>query len=123
MPQMFYIGLPDSVQRKKILTVILRDENLANDVDLDDIAEKTQNFSGSDLHELCRAAAMNRFIETLKQLQTSNDRNETSEHPIDENSLVNEAVISNIDFDVAFQKILVKNSAKSPLFNVRDRKF
>ena len=118
---MFYIGLPDNVQRKKILTVILRDENLANDVDLDDIAEKTQNFSGSDLHELCRAAAMNRFIETLKQLQTSNDRN--SEHPIDENSLVNEAVISNIEFDVAFQKILVKNSAKSPLFNVRDRKF
>lgn len=52
MPQMFYIGLPNEMQRKKILNVILKDENLANDVDLDEIASKTDEFSGSDLHEV-----------------------------------------------------------------------
>jgi SpoVK/Ycf46/Vps4 family AAA+-type ATPase len=122
MPQMFYIGLPDRLQRKKILTVILRDENLSADVDLDDIAEKTNNFSGSDLHELCRSAAMNSFIETLKKVQSNNDHeNESSERlPTDENALINAAVIRNVDFNVAFKKVLVKTLAKNPLLNMRE---
>lgn len=95
MPQMFYIGLPSELQRKQILSVILKDEQLSSDIDLNEIAEKTEQFSGSDLHELCRGAAMNSFIDHLKQNQS------------------NEATTSirKVDFDVAFEKMSVKNLA------------
>ena len=75
--------------------MILKDEQLSSDIDLNEIAEKTEQFSGSDLHELCRGAAMNSFIDHLKQNQS------------------NEATTSirKVDFDVAFEKMSVKNLA------------
>jgi SpoVK/Ycf46/Vps4 family AAA+-type ATPase len=122
MPQMFYIGLPDNLQRKKILGVILKDEHLADDVDLDEIAEKTHNFSGSDLHELCRGAAMNTFIETLKQFNNNNEQ--STENETNQETIANTAVIRNKDFEISFQKISVKNLATNPVFsNMRDNKF
>lgn len=40
---------------------------LHSDVDLDEIAEKTANFSGADLRELCRYAALYRLKEYLEE--------------------------------------------------------
>ena len=53
------VDLPDSEQREKILRVILRKERLSEDVDLKQIASDgmTKGFSGSDLFNLCQAAA------------------------------------------------------------------
>ena len=62
MPAMFQIGLPSLKQRKEILKLILKREQLEQ-VDLSTIAEKTEMFSGSDLRELCRVAAMFRVRE------------------------------------------------------------
>jgi SpoVK/Ycf46/Vps4 family AAA+-type ATPase len=39
--------------------LLLRDEKLASDVDLDALAAATHFYSGSDLKNLCIAAAMN----------------------------------------------------------------
>jgi ATP-dependent 26S proteasome regulatory subunit len=50
----------DIRQRKKILDVILRDERVAADVDLQQLAEKMTEFNGSDIREVCRTAALNR---------------------------------------------------------------
>lgn len=33
----------------EILKILLRDEKLADDVDVQDVAKKTESFSGSDL--------------------------------------------------------------------------
>ena len=46
--------------------VLLRTENLAEDVKLSSIAEKTEGYSGSDLKALCTAAAMRPVRELLK---------------------------------------------------------
>ena len=53
------VDLPDAEQREKILKVILRKEKLSDDVDLKAIASDTmtKGFSGSDLYNLCQAAA------------------------------------------------------------------
>lgn len=53
------VDLPDAEQREKILKVILRKEKLSDDVDLKVIANDsmTKGFSGSDLYNLCQAAA------------------------------------------------------------------
>ena len=121
MPQMFYIGLPNESQRKKILNVILKDETLAHDVDLDEIAEKAAEYSGSDLHELCRCAAMNSFIESLKSVQ-NNEENansiEASQHSLVPSQQNMSNVIRKVDFDVAFEKMSVKKLA-NPEFPMR----
>lgn len=104
MPQMFYIGLPQKPARKKILNIILKDENLAADIDLDEIAELTESFSGSDLHELCRCAAMNSFIDHLKNV--NNETGDTDPSSNDSQSII---YIKKIDFEAAFRKMSVKN--------------
>ena len=60
---------PDAKARKEILQVHTRNMPLAEDVDLDKIAEQTHGYTGADLAALAREAAMNalrRFIRDKK---------------------------------------------------------
>ncbi len=60
---------PDKRARKEILQVHVRNMPLADDVDLDRIAEMTHGFTGADLAALAKEAAMNalrRFIRSGK---------------------------------------------------------
>jgi len=66
MPASFYIGLPIIEQRNQVINVILQHENLADDVELDRLARLTEGFSGSDLRELCRTAAVYGMRDSLK---------------------------------------------------------
>lgn len=43
------VGLPDAQSRTQILSVILKNKALSNDIDLDSIASKTKGYSGKDL--------------------------------------------------------------------------
>lgn len=54
----FLVGLPSHEQRVGVLALLLRGEPLADDVDLAALAALTEGYSGSDLKEVCRAAAM-----------------------------------------------------------------
>lgn len=63
MPATFQIGLPDAGQRKHILRLILRIEDVADDVDYNRLAGLTDGYSGSDLRELCRTASVYRVRE------------------------------------------------------------
>ncbi|WOO78888.1 Protein MSP1 [Vanrija pseudolonga] len=58
LPRRLLVDLPTKADRKAILRILLRDEMLADDIDLDKIAEQTESFSGSDLKHLCVAAAL-----------------------------------------------------------------
>ena len=57
------VDLPDRSARERILSVILRDEGTSADIGA--IAARTEGFSGSDLHSLCCAAAMQPVKEAL----------------------------------------------------------
>ena len=52
------IALPDERGRAAILRVHSRKLRLADDVSLDDVAEKTPSFSGAELAALCNEAAI-----------------------------------------------------------------
>ncbi len=58
------IGVPDRKGRKEILQIHTRNMPLAEDVDLDYLADVTHGFVGADLAALCKEAAM----KTLRRL-------------------------------------------------------
>lgn len=59
MPKTFAIGKPDAVQRRSILTKILKDAKVdLVDFDIEYVVKHTKGSSGSDLRELCREAAI-----------------------------------------------------------------
>jgi SpoVK/Ycf46/Vps4 family AAA+-type ATPase len=94
MPRAFAVPLPDQNGRLSILTLLLKDENVQSDI-LDDFLEElsgnmTLGYSGSDLKELCKAAAMVAVQEraaefsrwrVMGELQ-SNSRPEMSKDPL-----------------------------------------
>jgi len=63
MPLTFKLGLPDRGQRRDIITAVMRMEQVSDCVDMLRLAKLTEGFSGSDLRELCRSAAINRVRE------------------------------------------------------------
>ncbi|XP_061528996.1 outer mitochondrial transmembrane helix translocase isoform X1 [Phyllopteryx taeniolatus] len=92
MPTTFHVGLPDTKQRHDILRLILADENLSSTINLKEIAEKTEGYSGSDLRELCRDAAMYRVRdyvrkEQMRQIAQQLGEVQEKEKPVDEERL------------------------------------
>jgi len=58
--------LPGEKEREAILKILLRDEQLAEDVDVKTLAKKTEGFSGSDLKHLCVSAALDAVKEYVQ---------------------------------------------------------
>jgi len=58
LPRRLLVDLPTENDRLEILKIHLRDEQLADNIDLSDVASKTKLYSGSDLKNLCVAAAL-----------------------------------------------------------------
>ncbi|WP_066413648.1 CDC48 family AAA ATPase [Halorubrum aethiopicum] len=54
-----HVPVPDEEARRKILEVHTREKPLADDVDLDAIARKTEGYVGADLEAVAREASMN----------------------------------------------------------------
>ncbi|KAH9603587.1 hypothetical protein KSS87_015963 [Heliosperma pusillum] len=62
----FEIGLPDHKERASILKVILKDENVEENIDYDYLAGLCENCTGSDLSKLCKDTALLPFREYLE---------------------------------------------------------
>lgn len=52
-----YVPLPTYKGRQELIKICLKGIELSNDVDLHDIVERTEGFSGADLANVCREAA------------------------------------------------------------------
>lgn len=52
------VGLPEVAARREILTIHTRDVPLVESVDLEEIAAKTEDFTGADLAAVCREASL-----------------------------------------------------------------
>ncbi|KAL3754228.1 hypothetical protein ACJRO7_001465 [Eucalyptus globulus] len=57
LPQAFEIGMPDCRERAEILKVILKGEEVEQNIDFDYLASLCEGYTGSDLLELCKKAA------------------------------------------------------------------
>jgi transitional endoplasmic reticulum ATPase len=63
-----HVPVPDEDARRAILEVHTRNKPLADDVDLDDIAARTEGFVGADIEALAREAAMSASREFVRSV-------------------------------------------------------
>jgi transitional endoplasmic reticulum ATPase len=67
--ELIYVGVPDTAGRRRILAIHTEGMPLADDVDLEKIAQRTERFTGADLEDLVRRAgltALRRGLDTGK---------------------------------------------------------
>jgi len=67
--ELIYVGVPDTAGRRRILAIHTEGMPLADDVDLESIAQRTERFTGADLEDLVRRAgltALRRGLDTGK---------------------------------------------------------
>ncbi|KAL7098530.1 hypothetical protein ACP275_09G023200 [Erythranthe tilingii] len=67
LPRRIYVDLPDAQNRLKILKIILARENLEPEFSFEQLANATEGYSGSDLKNLCVAAAYRPVQELLEE--------------------------------------------------------
>ncbi|MCK5023852.1 MAG: AAA family ATPase, partial [Candidatus Aenigmarchaeota archaeon] len=67
LDQLVAVPLPDLEARKEILKIQTNYAKLGEDVNLEKIADATENFSGADLEAVTREAMMNALRDFLKK--------------------------------------------------------
>jgi transitional endoplasmic reticulum ATPase len=60
-----YVGLPDLPARRRLLDIHLGSRPVADDVDLDGIADRLEGYSGADIKYLCDRAATIPFLQAV----------------------------------------------------------
>jgi transitional endoplasmic reticulum ATPase len=65
LDELIYVSVPDEAGRARILGIHTAKMPLADDVDLDFLARRTERFSGADLEDLVRRAGLNALRESL----------------------------------------------------------
>ncbi|XP_074648262.1 outer mitochondrial transmembrane helix translocase-like [Tubulanus polymorphus] len=121
MPSMFHIGLPTKEQREQILKLILEKEDVEPNLSMLEISDKTEGFSGSDLRELCRAAAIYRVREFMRSesLRSLSDEFRLNES-IDSNDTQQLRPILKKDILSAVKKMRTTNHISQRLLNLPD---
>ena len=56
--ELIYVGTPDTAGRRRILAIHTRRMPIADDVDLESLAKRTERFTGADLEDLVRRAGL-----------------------------------------------------------------
>src|SRR5258708_33053133 len=67
--ELIYVGVPDTAGRRRILAIHTHEMPLADDVDLEKIAQRTERLTCADLEDLVRRAgltALRRGLDTPK---------------------------------------------------------
>ena len=75
--KLLYVPLPDLEARKEILKIHLRKKPLAEDVDIDDLAKRTEGYTGADLAAICNTAVM---LAIREHIMKSKDPNEAKKN-------------------------------------------
>uniref|UniRef100_A0A0E0L9J9 AAA+ ATPase domain-containing protein n=1 Tax=Oryza punctata TaxID=4537 RepID=A0A0E0L9J9_ORYPU len=110
LPRRIYVDLPDSQNRMKILKILLAKENLESDFRFDELANATEGYSGSDLKNLCIAAAYRPVHELLEEEKGGVSGTKTSLRPLKLDDFVQAKakVSSSVAFDATSMNELRK---------------
>jgi transitional endoplasmic reticulum ATPase len=76
--ELIYVSVPDRAGRARILGIQTAKMPLADDVDLDDLAGRTDHYSGADLEDLVRRAGLAALRQSLDTPQVTRAHFETA---------------------------------------------
>ncbi|MEM2168961.1 MAG: CDC48 family AAA ATPase [Candidatus Bathyarchaeia archaeon] len=68
--KLLYVPLPDLETRKEILKIHLRRKPLAEDVEIEDLAKRTEGYTGADLAAICNTAVILAIREHIMNNET-----------------------------------------------------
>ncbi|CAI5478001.1 unnamed protein product [Closterium sp. Yama58-4] len=118
LPRHFEIPLPDLAGRTSILEVILRDEDVDEDLDLQEIASLCAGYSGSDLTELCKQAAylpLHDFLEDERRALRGEGKEPTSQRPLARADFLRVLSESRPSRDAAFDYLRKRSNSSASL--------
>ena len=69
--ELIYVGVPDEAGRRRILAIHTEDMPLAEDVDLEALAKRTERFTGADLEDLVRRAGLTALRRSLEEAKVT----------------------------------------------------
>ncbi|ONK59445.1 uncharacterized protein A4U43_C08F6500 [Asparagus officinalis] len=93
-----YIPLPNLESRKELIKINLRTVEVAADVNIDDVARRTEGYSGDDLTNVCRDASLN----GMRRKIAGKTRDEIKNMPKDE---ISNDPVTMCDFEEALKKV------------------
>jgi transitional endoplasmic reticulum ATPase len=69
--ELVYVGVPNAEGRRRILAIQTQKMPLAGDVDLDEVARKTDRFTGADLEDVVRRAGLTALRRSLQSAEVT----------------------------------------------------
>ncbi|KAH7652088.1 Microtubule-severing ATPase protein [Dioscorea alata] len=93
-----YIPLPNFESRKELIKINLRTVEVAADVNIDEVARRTEGYSGDDLTNVCRDASLN----GMRRKIAGKTRDEIRNMPKDE---ISKDPVAMCDFEEALTKV------------------
>jgi len=107
LPRTFEIGLPNEKSRLQILALFLEKQEMSRSARklLPKIAKVTIGYSGSDLKELCRAAAMEPIRELMKEQSQNAVSGKSSNNITQKMKKIKARSVEERDFMAALQKV------------------
>ncbi|KAF7843305.1 katanin p60 ATPase-containing subunit A1 [Senna tora] len=93
-----YIPLPSFESRKELIRINLKTVEVAPDVNIDEVARRTEGYSGDDLTNVCRDASLN----GMRRKIAGKTRDEIKNMPKDE---ISKDPIAKCDFEEALTKV------------------
>ncbi|MCW4011395.1 MAG: CDC48 family AAA ATPase [Candidatus Bathyarchaeota archaeon] len=109
--RILYIPNPDKEAREAILAIHTKGMPLAEDIDMDKLAEQMENYSGADIAATCQAASQ---IAIHEHLQKYSDPKEAMEHK-------DELKVDMEHFKQAFNKVKSSSYQKATIFWDRNK--
>eukprot|EP00607_Mallomonas_marina_P008478 CAMPEP_0182416728 /NCGR_PEP_ID=MMETSP1167-20130531/1087_1 /TAXON_ID=2988 /ORGANISM="Mallomonas Sp, Strain CCMP3275" /LENGTH=445 /DNA_ID=CAMNT_0024589751 /DNA_START=85 /DNA_END=1422 /DNA_ORIENTATION=+ len=118
MPVTIQTKEPTVDGRLDILTKMIRTEQQADDLNIQEIADRTEGFTGSDLKELTRAAALTRVKAIITSVKADALDGNTSSNKSSKTSTLGprqmiERPLSHLDFTAALDRMLAARTESS----------
>lgn len=100
-----YIPLPDIEGRKELFRINMKTVKLEPDVNLDELAEKSQGYSGADVANVCRDASMMSVRRIMEQARKQGLGREQMQAMLKEQKDALNTAVSRADFLTALSKV------------------
>jgi transitional endoplasmic reticulum ATPase len=93
--KLLYVPPPDLDSRKEIFRIHLKEKPLAKDINIDDLAAKTEGYSGADIESVAKTAAMS----AIRNFISKNKDDKESTKKMDQ------LIVTKEDFEQAMKKV------------------